>query len=404
MFLFGVSSVYTISFVGTISGQEVIIGLIGPWLIPWRELKSNRILYGITLGVLAWLIIQIVTDVYRDIPLNDLAKGSARIVFFILGLYFLWRCVATDVRRAGAYLLGTASAGIASYFLFPSEMSFSDPWKWHFGPAVMSVIFSALCFFRVRSVWMWAVGLLLIGVANALFNFRSLAGINVAVGGFILFNSFILRMPLWFRSCLAVGGAILILFIYSITASTGLLGEQARLKYESQLREGGTFLTVMSGGRSEYRASTKAISDSPIIGFGSWAQRPEYIMYALDEEKFTSDSYAFKQMLSNGYIPTHSMLLGTWVDAGIIPGLLWMYLWFFIIRCLLTNRIGLSEFGPLSAIMAVGLLWSILFSPFGSSNRTAAAFCIVVVVRHYLLSRRAVELPVYPISSTALSG
>jgi O-antigen ligase len=388
MFLLGFSSLFSVNFIGTLTLQEIFIGVVGPWVIAWRDINRNPILRIFCMGVVSWFLIQVATDFYREIPIENLLKGSARIIFFALAFFLFWEFMRTHIQKAGAFLLGTAVASIGSLYLFPTELSFSDPWKWHYGPAVTYGIFGTLCIFKPRVSWLWAIALISLGVVNALFNYRSLAGVNIAVGLFIISNFLFLRLSLWLRAVSALGGAVLVLFIYSTTASSGLLGEPARLKYEAQRREGGSFLTILSGGRSEYRASLRAVADSPIIGYGSWAERPEYIIYALDPEKDNPDSYSFKLALERGYIPSHSILVGSWVDAGILPGLLWLYLWLMVAYYLLRNRINLSDYGPLAATLAVGLLWSIIFSPFGSSNRTMVAFSLVVVIIHHQISLR----------------
>ena len=68
----------------------------------------------------------------------------------------------------------------------------------------------------------------------------------------------------------------------------------------------------------------------------------------------------------------------SWVWAGMAGGLFWLAvaalaLW--LMGSLYVLRLALS---PLIVFAATGLLWGIAFSPYGSTARLSAAYCVAV--------------------------
>jgi O-antigen ligase len=164
--------------------------------------------------------------------------------------------------------------------------------------------------------------------------------------------------------------------IYTTAASSGMLGTEAREKFELQT-EGG--LGVLLGGRSELLVSTQAIADSPIIGHGSWAKDYEYVaryVWALEERGAAIVGDPFH----NALIPSHSFLFGSWVEAGILGGAVWIYILAICGRSLYSLFDSPAWSRPLITFVTLSLMWDVLFSPFGATERffVPAALCIVL--------------------------
>src|SRR5207244_2538246 len=106
--------------------------------------------------------------------------------------------------------------------------------------------------------------------------------------------------------------------LYSTLANSGKLGLEAQQHYESQVAAGNLIL----GGRSEILVSSRAVADSPFLGHGSWARDREYssLWVLLMRER------GVKVAVVRGaedIIPTHSYLLGSWVEHGMFGALFW---------------------------------------------------------------------------------
>ncbi len=135
----------------------------------------------------------------------------------------------------------------------------------------------------------------------------------------------------------------------------------------------------MLGGRSEILVSIKAIMDSPIIGYGSWAKSLKYALekiYMLRQLGIRATFDPSKAIL----LPTHSHLFGAWVEAGIIGGVFWIW----VISVWARAAIGLAQLkdriAPLLAFVVFLVVWDILFSPFGAERRFIMPYYIIVIM------------------------
>jgi hypothetical protein len=172
-----------------------------------------------------------------------------------------------------------------------------------------------------------------------------------------------------------------VLLVYQYTAEAGILGEQAREKYEEQAsgRYG-----LLLGGRTEILGELPAIYDSPILGHGSWARDPTYIiemvegLAALGYKDPTNGLMGDE--LIEGSIPSHSYIFGAWVHAGILGGVFWASVFLWTARSLLRVYPPSLELLPVMAYAAFALLWNIAFSAVGLTSRILDPYYIVLIM------------------------
>ena len=90
-------------------------------------------------------------------------------------------------------------------------------------------------------------------------------------------------------------------------------------------------------------------------------------------------------MFRSDLIPSHSYLVGAWVEAGIFGLIFWLFVFYQAIKgffCLILLKPRLI---PILALILMGFLWAMWFSPFGAQARIFAAFNIVIV--QFILNR-----------------
>ncbi len=84
--------------------------------------------------------------------------------------------------------------------------------------------------------------------------------------------------------------------------------------------------------------------------------------------------------VGSGLIPSHSFIFGAWVEAGILGAVFWAYVLWLTGR----NLVYLSQMQevltPLIAYLSFIMLWDVVFSPFGFSQRLHVPFYIIVVM------------------------
>jgi hypothetical protein len=343
-------------------------------------------LFFLMLGL--WLFGAIVTDIIRETALEDLVRGWSKILFFGITYAFLYIATQGGFLRTLLFMLGLEVGMLASLLIAPEDSFFVEPWKFGYGPAItifLLAFISTPLFRRVAGPW-WQIGTTIaIAALNLAGNSRAIFGILLVVAGLLvlgeLFRFFLGSKPIpkiifAFTLLSSVIGYQGIVTIYETAVSSGMLGHEALEKFERQTENGSSLLL---GGRAESLISSQAISDSPIIGHGSWAKDMEYVMlYVRILEERGED--IFGDPFKSALIPSHSYLLGAWVEAGFLGGLFWFYVLAICGRSIYSLfHIPLWS-RPLVAFIILSLIWAVLFSPFGAQERffVPVQICIVL--------------------------
>lgn len=376
-----------LNLIGRIFVPEMI--LIG--MLPFLLLSRGRMLTDSqprTFLILAflWLLAQIATDLIRGTPFVDYSRGWSKITFFSLNFCALYMLLHGSRQRIVLFALGISIGGFLTMMLNPPEFAARQPWKFGLG-------FATILLIVIVSQWrplfkVWFVPALMIGsvgVYSIMVGSRSLAGITILVALYVLVQQILGRRntaPAGFsavRTVLffvcGVGIATMLLSTYQFAASQGHLGEFAEDVYASQAS--GSF-GVLLGGRSEIFISSQAVMDSPIIGHGSWAKNPKYAQRILELEKF---GYEVNYLAADSeLIPTHSHIMGGWVESGIMGMFFWLWVLVLVFRVLSNLYMVREPLAPLVTFIGFLMLWDILFSPFGAERRVTIAFNIVLMM------------------------
>jgi hypothetical protein len=337
----------------------------------------------------SWLAAQIVTDIVRQTAFRDLARGWSNIGMTIVYLVVLWTLLSERPRRIVLYGWGLVLGSFLTFFVSPTEYMVDYPWK--FGIAYPATFAVFLIASRKECQGYLQITLsALIGVINIAAGTRNLGGACLAAALYLAVTRFIRRRSkgipkLKARSiasfaALTVLGLASVFWIYQFAATRGILGEDAREKYEVQAsgRYG-----MLLGGRVEILGSLPAIYDSPILGHGSFARDPTYLFaahQALAMMDYQNADEISGGDIAEGYIPTHSYIFGAWVSAGILGALFWGSVWFLTVRTLARVYPSSVTLLPMASFAAFALLWDVLFSPYGAEGRIISPYYIVMLM------------------------
>jgi uncharacterized protein involved in exopolysaccharide biosynthesis len=336
-----------------------------------------------------WLTSQIATDLVRHSAFSDYARGWSNIAMTIVNFSVIYKLLYGRPRRIVIFGWGMVVGNFLTYLINPSDLVLADPWKFGMAFPVTFAVFLFASRSGFRGNWPAALGVL-VGAINVVMGARARGGICLAAATYLLVRQVMRKRQLrnykvGFGQKIAMSTALIlgivgILSAYQYIAEAGILGDKAREKYEAQ--SGGKY-GVLLGGRVEGLASIPAIIDSPILGHGSWAKNPIYLMAeqrALILLGYTDGLDLSPEDLEEGLIPTHSYLLGAWVYAGILGAVFWAWIW------LLTARVLLKVYPPNIVVpaavswFAFEMLWNILFSPYGAEVRITVPFFVVVLM------------------------
>lgn len=333
--------------------------------------------------LLVWLITQIATDLIVSTPLTDYVRGWSKICFTLVNFWAIYLLIYGKVKRVVLFIGGAALGDLIAYFVSPNLHAATYPWKFGYGPGVTwLLILVALGVGGSRSLGriLPAVILLLGSVANIYMGARGAGGLMFLTFVYVSIQTIrrkSSRSSLDSRQIVIIGGIILlgswgILQIYEQAVRDGWLGESALQKYEMQASgEYGLLL----GGRSEILVSSRAILDSPLIGHGSWAKNCKYVtLYSALKERA---GYSAAEEREDCLIPAHSYLMGTWVEAGLLGIIFWIWVLALAVRVLVRWYAVKSRFTPLVIFTVLVVAWDTLFSPFAAWARFMVPFYIV---------------------------
>ncbi|OQW88553.1 MAG: hypothetical protein BWK78_08305 [Thiotrichaceae bacterium IS1] len=360
--------------IGQLVLPEILLAIILLLLVPKKGiLLLNKFPKTIMILGIFWLFSQMVTDLIRTTPFDDLSRGWSKIIFLLISFSSIYLLLINNYKRVFLYYLGTTIGMVLFYYTnsrYANEIS------------QVRFTYTVLIFNTTILVAIWSKTAhllwppLLFFVASFLLfllDSRSMGGILMLAGGYLYLcgNP---KMQQWLKkhrslphllifTILAGISAWFIIEAYGFAVTSGWFGEEAKEKYLVQTANS----NILIGGRSEILVSSQAIMDSPIIGHGSWAKSSNYfdlyLLYLQDMGKISHDAIEPLLRTEIPLIPTHSHLFGAWVEAGILGAIFWIWVLTLALR-LLYDLFGVKhQLLPLFTVVAINILWNILFSP-----------------------------------------
>lgn len=376
------------SAVGRIFVPELIlIGLL-PFLLMTRgRMLADPLPRTFLMLAALWLASQVLTDLVRETEFRDFSRGWARIAFTTANFCSLYMLLHGSRRRLVLFALGLAVGGYLSFRLNPSVYAEDYPWKFGIGPPTALLAALASLWPPIRRVpFLPALPLLAVSAYSTAVGFRSLAGVALLASLYVLVQQIAGRRHrgpaalspgrtlLFFAAGVALTTAVL--KVYEQAAARGYVSERARWTYEQQ--DSGSF-GVLLGGRSAIYVSARAVMDSPFLGHGSWARDAGYVARVLELRLLGYDLHPLN-MSQSDLIPTHSHLMGGWVEAGVLGAVFWLWVLLLVFRVLSDLYPTAEPLGPLIAFIGFMTLWDVVFSPFGAERRLTLPFNVVLMM------------------------
>jgi hypothetical protein len=397
----GVATSFSVRLVGDLPISEILLLPLLPILLflhGRRVFRPGLKMVFILMGL--WLFGQILTDLYRGTSTVDWLRGDAAIVFFAIDLVCLAVLLGNNERRKTVFIAAFAVGSLLAARFQPSDYTAIAPWKFGYSLGVNLGVVLVSCYFYARRHYL-IVGTLMAGMVgvNLILNFRSpvliflvtialvLPVIPERIGRLTLLprQGSVLRIAVLAAIALSAGLAARSLVHFATLAGVVNNEEQAKNETESKLGIG-----MLLGGRRMIKDKSRAVLDSPILGHGSAPKDYKYIEMLNDLEAENGTPIDLQDIEANrqGLIPTHSHFMGAWVMAGILGAAFWIYIWWLALKATIRVALFRLSLAPVYTLLLVSILWDILFSPFGSTRRTADALVIVIIVD--LLSRGTV--------------
>jgi O-antigen ligase len=290
-------------------------------------------------------------------------RGWAKLVFLILDVVALGFASYENPWNIWWFNVGLGVGGMIKS-LIVGDIFGADNWKGQFSPAISLLLLICTSPIPNQKILAWLIGLF--GLVNMYVDARSLA-LQCLIVSFIIWfklkNSF--RFS-WRKIIIpTVSIFLLLLLIYSQSQSTF-----------TNRRE--TSNTVRGAG---YQIAFKAIWDSPIIGYGSWAKNRELAKEYIDLTRHTYNTYTMPKIDEIENIPAHSQILQSWVEGGILGITFFTLYGYRLVQALfhLVVQKSYNQFFPLFIFNFLISLWHLIASPFASAHRISVAVSVVMI-------------------------
>lgn len=384
--LLGQAMVFALGVLSAVQVANVtltLLSLVSLLLVPvWLLMRHRGVdLVPVVLGVVGWLSFLASCLVNHTSILWPNAMAPAGFSLYLIGFTAL---TGRAVDRI-ALLMAGISVGTIGFFLFQGISlthtgHFLDLWKYGIAHALTVLLLFALAKARVP-VLVPGCALVLLSLISLVLNFRSHALVSILAGATLLCHRFLgsrIRQGWQFAGIAGLGLGFA--YLMPIAARLGLFGSALQRK---TLELDTTHLPILLAGRTEPPMTITAILERPLLGWGNATNfTPDLYTKAahLAVQMGYSPTFEFDiywRLPVFDYSATHSILLGSWAEGGILAALLPLWLLFASLGIVWRyNRFGL--WAPLALTMALQAVWDLIYGPW-TYNMLAEHACIALL-------------------------
>lgn len=388
-FLLGFLTFFKIELIGAASANEVLLVVALPFYADRVLLYiQNKAVRKLLIWGGLYLFALIFSDLYRHTPAEDYLRGWTRVGITLFAFVTLGAILSAE-RKGGwlPFLIGWFLAPMANILVYGIQ---TELYKFYLGGSVSFLSFAILGYLPTLLAPI-GYALPLMAAATAFLNdSRSAAGITLLAFLIVALRASRKKLENWSARKLimaALGmalGAVGIIQLYGYAASRGYFGEDAYDKYMSQVRPGDERLSsILLGGRMEIYFTWPKIAESPLIGYGSWPKDWIYIQGRAAELEIPSLGALLgsRSNVEAGLIPSHSHIMGAWLEAGIFGGIFWAYALWLALRLLASGHITkVGRLWPVLTYVLVSFVWDLFFSPYGGERRIWNGFVLAWIL------------------------
>lgn len=363
----------------------------------WKRLYSNipdiRLINAAYLGI---LISQIVSDLVNQSSSANYARGWANILMAIIVTNFLSKVLWENSKSIVYYLLGSMAtivffgADVEEFVL--EEMGF---FKFTVAPILNSLLLVLAWYWLRKSVnnRIYIISLFAIyGLFNLVFDYRS-NGLIFLMISFFLYKKNILK-KIKIGNVVPYIIAIVVVFqgfyiIYVDQVLSGSIGGEHSVEQLRRLDNPYNPINLLMTGRSETIVAMIAVSDKPIFGHGSWAPDPggKYTLMAYQMHG-NEDRFDLKVESGTGQfiIPSHSVLIGIWMTAGVGGFILMVYIIILLYRrafkLVKAYNFQKNPSFPILLFFITNGAWIFMFSPLPHIKQSLPIIIAFIIVSH----------------------
>jgi len=384
LILYSLTRKIFIDFVGRLIFSEIIALATFPFFRLNIFLKKYKGLKIVLKGLSILLFFQIISDLFNQTSSSDFLRGWAVIFFSFVSVVFLVKNIGNNPKAIIPLLFcsflielifGSTELDIGlleenSNFFKVRFVSFLN----------LFVLLISYFFYVKRTKSLVPILFLTYALICFILDARS-NGLIFLIASFLMFTK--IRKVRFSKKNILIIGVISSVFFYSSyvfyvnsVINNGFGGRNAKMQISSMDNPYNPF-ELLYKGRLETFIAIIAIQEKPVLGHGSWAK-----------DKGGKYAYLIKQITGRdrneekGFIPSHSVLLGSWLYAGFFGFLSILYLFINLFK--IYFKIFKSSFDssvfPIITVLTADMFWAVLFSPFGLLRTTFPLFAAMLII------------------------
>lgn len=393
-FFYSAISGLKISLGGQLGFNEILAISDSLSIKSWKKLyRDVPAIKNINLAYLVFLVSQMISDMVNRSAPQDFIRGWANIVMAVIVTNFLAKMFWRRNDAIIFYLFGM----IVSAILFGPEregvgvqdMGFI---KFKLVPILNSAIMIVSILILSKTPKARHIVVVLITM-YALFCIASDARSNGMIFLLVallfykkeMFDRLSFKRILPYLAGIAILGQIAYSYYVSEVLAGNLGGKHAQEQFERTENPYNPVHLLLSG-RTEVYVGMMAALDKPLFGHGSWAPDPGG-KYNLVAFKMHGEEERLEILMATGkdfYIPSHSVIMGTWMSAGVGALLAIVYIIVLLYKCLgrlLRSRLVRdSPYFPIVVWYTISPLWTFMFSPLPHIKQTLPVLLAFIVV------------------------
>lgn len=369
-FVCGALSDISFSVVGEIFLTELaLIPLAGLTLLVKGSGGAFRapIFWGVVFAGLTSLAGYMISDLFAGTDPAQYLRGWGRMIVMISNCVCLMILVAHDKQNLWWFMLG---AGIGGILFLATQGIGIQTWKLGYAERVSLVVLTCTPLLPVR---LTALALAAFGLVNIALDYRSLGAAFIAIA-----------TVLWTRSG-SNNKAAMSFAQYSkfvIIAAICLIGVIVALSLTDKDYHGRRQASN-TGRSSAIVVALHAISDSPIIGLGSWTTSQKYadMLRKVSRENTDPDVPPVSPEYEGNGFQAHSQILQSWIEGGILGAVFFLFYGYHLfqaIRWYMLHR-PLDFFSAAFTFIIITSLWSWMASPFLGFERIQIAMAMSAI-------------------------
>ena len=385
-FLTGIiSALYVSSPVGFVAMLDMGAYIAGPLIFLQNYSRYSKHFRILLAFIILWIINAIISDIWRGTPLSVAFKAEMILVnSFTLAVLGEWM-MRKSPYALPLFLSGAAISGVISLYYFQNgALLWFAAMSGYYGqsggiaeflsdkqvkPLYASCILMTIVMGgRYLKLLPWimciiitiglGVYMLVSGGARSVFLIYLGTGMIMALYAYM--PGFLRLLSLHKLSMVILIGiaAVILNFLYGVTARNGLLGEEGYRHYEDKVSGNSSFLD----NRSDLLINWPFLWRSPVIGAGTELRdKWGYVNESPYVQHYTPSGLYINHQRLYG----HSCIVGAWTANGIFGLIFWLYVLWLMADCLGGKIEIFGDLAPFVIFVIVNMFWDILFSPYG---------------------------------------